>query len=647
MNTSIYTNKESIQFYKYLCQKIGCEKVVKARRLKYTICDIAFHCQCPMISSGSKGEGLDLKGSDLDVMLIHPDFIVYETEPDALKRNKIYLVMETKDTPPCFTYLRLISPYNVLSISDRESFQKNGTQNLFSSELYKFNELKLATKYVPYLNKTHGPCVADANDDFDFAFCLKCDQWISAAYPWITRARVRWPSSELVSKIITCGVLFVPIGIKQSKNEGIEWRISFSIAEKMLIYSFTHTQLLCYSLLKILLKEIVENCKNLKGLLCSYFLKTLVFWISEELDPSVWRPDNIIPCYQSCLERLIYCIEYSTLLHYFIPENNLFYSRFSKEDREQLIKILRISYALGIRCFSVSSTLCDYTKCIFSPLSRNAKVMTEMVENVSFMVSISKLLFNLLHHSRTDLSRDIFTVFLSRAHQFAPQSQIGSRCISNKHQYNTYKHDISHLLIGLSSDAVSGWLFLASFFYRRKNYIASLHVINYALLKCTDDKIPVKVQPGFKIELNRTQYNVLESMQQEKLFKILKTVQINDLDFIEKSEIIPEELQLEVEERSTIIPAIPFAHFLSFLCYFHSCDLNSALVSMQQIMHIMNTNFTKDDFESFYVFAYPIILLGICWQMTRKTSMARRSFELIAISDKYKLTSAAIRLSRI
>ncbi|XP_052071076.1 uncharacterized protein LOC127709510, partial [Mytilus californianus] len=500
---------------------------------------------------------------------------------------------------------------------------------------------------IIYFNKIHGPCVADANDDFDFAFCFKCDQWISAACPWITRARARWPSPELISKIVTCGVLFVPIGIKKSQNEGLEWRISFSIAEKMLIYSFTHTQLLCYSLLKILLKEIVEKCKNLKELLCSYFLKTLMFWISEELDPSVWRPDNIIPCYHGCLERLIYCIEYSTLLHYFIPENNLFYSRFSIEDKERLIKTLRISFELGIQCFNASSTLSDYTDFIFSSRSTNSRVITEIVETFSFSVNISRLLFSLLHHSRTDLSRDIFTVFLSRAHQFAPQSQIVSHYINNKHQYMKYKHDISHLLMSLNSDAVSGWLLLASFFYLRKNYTASLRVINYALLKCTDDKIPFKVHPSCEIKLNRTQKYSLESMQKEKLFKILKTTKRDDLHFIEESEIIPEELQLEVEERSTIIRAEPFAHFLSFLCYFHSRDLTSAINSMQQIMHIMNTNFTNDDFESFYVFSYPIILLGICWQMTGKTAMTRRSFELIAVCDEYKLTSAALRLSRI
>lgn len=373
-----------------------------------------------------------------------------------------------------------------------------------------------------------------------------------------------------------------------------------------------------------------------------------MFWISEELDPSVWRPDNIIPCFHGCLERLIYCIEYSTLLHYFIPDNNLFYARFSIENKERLIKTLRISYELGIQCFKASSTLSDYTDFIFSSFSRNARLMTEIVETLSFNISNSRLLlFNLLHHSRTDLSRDIFIFYLSRAHQFAPQSRIASHFINNKHQYNKYKHDISHLLICLNSDAASGWFLLASFFYRRKNFITSLRLIKYGLLKCTDDKIPFKVHPSCEIKLNRTQKYVLESMHNEKLFKILKTTKLEDLHFVLESEIIPKELQLEVKERSTVIRAEPFAHFLSFLCYFHSCDLDSALNSMQQIMNIMNKNIESDDLVSFYVIAYPMILLGICWQMVGKTAMAREYFECVVVCDNYKLTTASLRLSRI
>ncbi|VDI09730.1 Hypothetical predicted protein [Mytilus galloprovincialis] len=238
-----------------------------------------------------------------------------ESEKDALQDCGVVLVMDTEETQPCFTHLRVIN-YNSLSSCIKQVMEQHQGHNLLSSELYKAQLRKQLSLIRPDLNKIHGPCLSDKGDNMDFASCLKCDKWVSQAQPWISRSRLTWPSPELISKITSCGVLFVPIGNKGSINENLQWRISFSIAEKILIYSFSHTQLLCYALLKILLKEIVEKEKvdgsekdeDLKGLLCSYFLKTLLFWISEETDTSVWRPDNIIPCFTACLQRLIYCI---------------------------------------------------------------------------------------------------------------------------------------------------------------------------------------------------------------------------------------------------------------------------------------------------------------------------------------------------
>ncbi|VDI61184.1 Hypothetical predicted protein [Mytilus galloprovincialis] len=227
---------------------------------------------------------------------------------------------------------------------------------LISNKLYK------ETKLVHARFKIHGPCLSD--DNYDLASCLKCEKWVSQAVPWINRPRSSWLSPESVHKIIMRGVLFETIGFKDSINEDLEWRISFSVAEKLLIFVFNHTQLLCYALLKIFLKEILEKDKSLKGLLCSYYIKTLMFWISDDANPTVWRPDNIIPCFMACLQRLLYSVEYSTLLHYFIPSLNLFGLRLSTKVKQKytMTVLLANLYDQGIQCFSVSETLCDYTR---------------------------------------------------------------------------------------------------------------------------------------------------------------------------------------------------------------------------------------------------------------------------------------------
>lgn len=130
---------ESLSFYNYLCQKIGSMKAVKFRRLTYAINDLALIGIKGMhhIISGSKGEGLDIKGSDLDIMHMDTLLKVYESERDIVPSSPgIILVMDTENTPPCFTQLCLYRDLNLHSFLEKQ--MKNTFVGVkFSSELYK------------------------------------------------------------------------------------------------------------------------------------------------------------------------------------------------------------------------------------------------------------------------------------------------------------------------------------------------------------------------------------------------------------------------------------------------------------------------------------------------------------------------------
>lgn len=69
----------------------------------------------------------------------------------------------------------------------------------------------------------------------------------------------------------------MPIGSKTNINEhDMEWRISFSLAEQIIVYSINHTQFLCYAILKVFLKEVLSR-EDPESLICSYFLKLFFF----------------------------------------------------------------------------------------------------------------------------------------------------------------------------------------------------------------------------------------------------------------------------------------------------------------------------------------------------------------------------------
>ncbi|CAG2226930.1 unnamed protein product [Mytilus edulis] len=172
-----HSKTESLHFYAYLCQKIGSEAVVKARRLLYISRDSQSQKLYTVITSGSKGEGLDLKGSDLDIMLIDPMCVVYKSDNDIVQDWRIALVMDTEDTLPCFTQLQLHNNVNNLSNVFKQTLHQHRGKHLLSNELYKSQTLHRVQDMLPKLQiNIHGPCFSHFNIEIDLAFCLKCDQ---------------------------------------------------------------------------------------------------------------------------------------------------------------------------------------------------------------------------------------------------------------------------------------------------------------------------------------------------------------------------------------------------------------------------------------------------------------------------------------
>lgn len=139
---------------------------------------------------------------------------------------------------------------------------------------------------------------------------------------------------------------------------------------------------------------------------------------------------------------------------------------------------------------------------------------------------------NLVKHSRTRYSRDIFTSRLSKAFQLVSQDPTNHHRSNNKHECYKYKYILSQLLVGLNTDAVSGWLFLASFFYVHKKYSISLSLIGHALDKSNDEKIHFS-QPR-DLKFSQIQKYGLSRIKREKLkslFTVLKTLTVLNLCF--------------------------------------------------------------------------------------------------------------------
>ncbi|CAG2186188.1 unnamed protein product [Mytilus edulis] len=100
----------SIALYHYLCQNIvGKEKDVKSIRLVNNIRDNLQSCKgTTVITSGSFGEGLLMRGSDIDLMGVVKLIEVCEDTQIYFNADRVYFEMELEDTQPGFTKLRLV-----------------------------------------------------------------------------------------------------------------------------------------------------------------------------------------------------------------------------------------------------------------------------------------------------------------------------------------------------------------------------------------------------------------------------------------------------------------------------------------------------------------------------------------------------------
>ena len=113
----------------------------------------------------------------------------------------------------------------------------------------------------------------------DYVRCIRCTFWPNAALEWKQRPRhFGWPTSNDILSIVDFGCHLVAVGHPHSQKKSMEWRISFSIAERRLVWSFNHIQMQCYAVMKILLKEFIKvRCDPENQVLCSYFIKTFLF----------------------------------------------------------------------------------------------------------------------------------------------------------------------------------------------------------------------------------------------------------------------------------------------------------------------------------------------------------------------------------
>lgn len=189
----------------------------------------------------------------------------------------------------------------------------------------------------------------------------------------------------------------------------------------------------------------------------------------------------------------------------------------------------------------------------------------------------------------------------------------------NKDKYKQYRVCLSTLLRNVYHDAVSGWLMVASLFYKTKQYRKALHIIMYAITKCSPEKLYNHVTMSYI----HYQMLKLRSLNKKNIVFLLKIMFVNNVQFQMNSTLAPHELQTGILDTIHLYPSTAYAYFLNFLCHYHLNNVRHCQDSLTGLRLIIDENYLMSRI-ALKTEAYN--LLGIALQLFGDKGSAREAF---------------------
>ncbi|XP_052785901.1 uncharacterized protein LOC128221343 [Mya arenaria] len=291
---------------------------------------------------GSQSEGSTTLGmnSDIDLLTCHNDTNIMSDWLDWEAGMQNFLMVKEESTPPQHYWLQLIS-----SIAP-EPVRYNGQEYCFphiDGRVFESNKKwQHSGKLLFGMNfRCNGPSISHS-EEWDLVIGLKCNVLPPEVDRWFhLPRRGHWPTPEMMQAARECSCFLVPDGHFESLNENIEWRLSPSQIERILVFSFTTVQLKCYVVLKMIKKYIMEQYLSHHSKLTSFHCKTVMFFTIERISPEEWREDRLIGCIGYCLQTLEFFLMKGYCPHYIIPEVNLFEGKITRRYQLLLLEKLK------------------------------------------------------------------------------------------------------------------------------------------------------------------------------------------------------------------------------------------------------------------------------------------------------------------
>ena len=651
---SRWTPRHSVLLSHLLDDIIGTQEAVEIRKDLCKLIDIVESAACGYNKyfTGSKAEGLDLSGSDIDYMrdidVTHEMQIIEQGQAVPQSRRLNLFEMVTDNVKPAFAMLRNIPP--VLHNNIIDSLQYVDGSYFLSSYLM----LLTFKRDCPHKNvRIQGPSLEHSSNT-DKVISIHCDFWPRIASEWVHRTRLHhWPDINVMNKIVDFGFHLVPIGYPRSPRSMMEWRISFSVAERLLVWSFNHTQIQMYAILKLILKEFIkEKCSAVNNVLCSYFIKTFLFWKYEETEKCFWRIENFRNCLRYLLEEFRNVLQCGILRHYFIRSFNLLEVKLTRDAQLELLQLYDMAMQYDVRIIGRCHTL----KIIWERFSRNVNSMgnyqpcgnynnclgcnipnRQFLMNSWFMMGyvsnkVEDSIYNRYGNSvrmvaavnvSTDTASTPFTsLFVTRCHLLHSVPENISLLESNRYFYT-----LTRLFDNFSVDIATGKLWTAILFLMKADYNMTLTIINELL-----SSIPpyaLYCSQGQVVSKKDTKVSYVGMFINSGLDHCQIATKAWLFDFCvpqHSTSIVPAAVQMElIHSPDGAINISPFtvAYYLQFLCYHGLRRYDNRDRALRQLVEVVDNSEQYGD-NSIRHRSYNIA--GHCLWFVGHTARARELF---------------------
>src|SRR6218665_2935050 len=180
---------------------------------------------------------------------------------------------------------------------------------------------------------------------FDNVTAIWCPQWPNEAKDWPRRQRKHnWPTTDKIHEVVQNGCHLVDAKHPVCRSDKFQCRLSFTVAELILVQTWTQVQQVVYHMLRFFAKRelIRKDCPKEDEVLCSYHFKTLMLWSCEEMSPEWWNSLSVIKICCNLFKTLSKWLKETNCPNYFIPRANLFHDRFNSEIVRETIN--RLNY---------------------------------------------------------------------------------------------------------------------------------------------------------------------------------------------------------------------------------------------------------------------------------------------------------------